>query len=97
MPEMKRELENLLRRTGQWPECQTEIHFHSSSKEHRDAAAAMLGTYPNLPPRPRGMTTKAKNQIEGLVGAKGRKSRVASLGMTVRVGGVYVGAKAPTP
>jgi hypothetical protein len=50
---MKRELENLLRCAGQWPEYQTEIHFHSSSKEHRDAASAILGTYANLPLRPR--------------------------------------------
>jgi hypothetical protein len=35
----------LIRRAGEWPECQTEIHFHPSSKEHRDAAAAILSTY----------------------------------------------------
>jgi hypothetical protein len=27
--------------TGQWPACQTEIHFHPSSQVHRDAAIAM--------------------------------------------------------
>ncbi len=26
---------------GRWPACQTEIHFHSSSQVHRDAAVAV--------------------------------------------------------
>jgi hypothetical protein len=43
----------LIRCAGQWPECQTEIHFHPSTKQHRDAAAAILGTYAKLPLRPR--------------------------------------------
>jgi len=31
----------LARRAGQWPMCQTEIHFHRSGKVHRDIAAAV--------------------------------------------------------
>jgi hypothetical protein len=29
----------LARRVGQWPACQTEIHFHPSTCVHRDIAA----------------------------------------------------------
>jgi hypothetical protein len=34
----------LVRRAGQWPLCQTEIHFHPSDREHRDIAAAVWCT-----------------------------------------------------
>ncbi|MEK7469265.1 MAG: hypothetical protein AAB074_17970 [Planctomycetota bacterium] len=34
-----------IRRKGQWPEHQTQIHFHPSSPEHRDAALAVLGSF----------------------------------------------------
>jgi hypothetical protein len=39
------EVVHLIRCAGQWPECQTEIHFHSSSKEHRDVSSAIFRTY----------------------------------------------------
>jgi len=32
----------LIRRAGQWPEGQTEIHFHPSQKEHREWAARIM-------------------------------------------------------
>ena len=31
----------LARLAGQWPACQTEIHFHPSTQEHREVAAAI--------------------------------------------------------
>lgn len=34
----------LARLAGQWPEGQTEIHFHPSSQEHRDIAAQIWQT-----------------------------------------------------
>jgi hypothetical protein len=36
----------LIRARGQWPESQTEIHFHVSTQEHRDIASAIMGRYP---------------------------------------------------
>ena len=30
------------RETGTWPDCQTEIHFHPASNEHKNAAVAVL-------------------------------------------------------
>ena len=35
----------LIRCAGQWPLHQTEIHFHPSSDEHRNAAKAIFSTY----------------------------------------------------
>ncbi|HEY4740202.1 MAG TPA: hypothetical protein VIH76_06365 [Candidatus Acidoferrales bacterium] len=32
----------LIRRAGQWPSSQTEIHFHPSRKEHRELAASIV-------------------------------------------------------
>jgi hypothetical protein len=51
METVEAEVVHLIRCAGQWPECQTEIHFHPSSKQHRDAAAAILGTYTSRSPR----------------------------------------------
>ncbi|HEY3118547.1 MAG TPA: hypothetical protein VGK54_17525, partial [Chloroflexota bacterium] len=39
------ELVHLIRRSGQWPKYQTEIHFHESSDEHRDIAQSILAGY----------------------------------------------------
>lgn len=35
----------LIRCGGQWPECQTEIHFHPSTEVHRNAAASIAARY----------------------------------------------------
>ncbi len=35
----------LIRRAGQWPLFQTEIHFHASSEEHRLWASTILETF----------------------------------------------------
>lgn len=35
----------LIRKAGQWPEHQTEIHFHPSSEGHREIAARIMGHY----------------------------------------------------
>ncbi len=35
----------LIRRAGQWPAYQTEIHFHASRPCHRQMAAQIAGTY----------------------------------------------------
>jgi hypothetical protein len=35
----------LIRKTGQWPRWQTEIHFHESTTEHRAVAQAILNHY----------------------------------------------------
>ena len=51
METVEAEVVHLIRCAGQWPECQTEIHFHPSSKQHRDAAAAILGIYASSAPR----------------------------------------------
>lgn len=32
-------------RTGQWPRFQTEIHFHPSTEDHREAAQSVLDHY----------------------------------------------------
>ncbi len=32
--------------TGAWPDCQTEIHFHKASKEHKQEAAAVWKAIP---------------------------------------------------
>lgn len=32
----------LIRKAGQWPRSQTEIHFHPSEREHRDLAASIM-------------------------------------------------------
>ncbi len=34
-----------IRHAGQWPQYQTEIHFHESKRVHRDVAASILGHY----------------------------------------------------
>jgi hypothetical protein len=39
------ELVFLIRQEGQWPEHQTEIHFHPSQYRHRRIAADILSTY----------------------------------------------------
>ncbi len=35
----------LIRQQGQWPACQTEIHFHPSNAEHRALAASILAHF----------------------------------------------------
>lgn len=35
----------LVRRAGQWPLYQTEIHFHQSTTEHREVAARIMSRY----------------------------------------------------
>jgi hypothetical protein len=35
----------LIRSAGQWPEFQTEIHFHQSTPEHRRVAAEIISHY----------------------------------------------------
>jgi hypothetical protein len=35
----------LIRGAGQWPLHQTEIHFHTSTQVHRDAAAKVMSQY----------------------------------------------------
>jgi len=35
----------LTRQTGQWPKCQTEIHFHSSARRHRAVARRIFDHY----------------------------------------------------
>ena len=35
----------LIRRAGQWPLHQTEIHFHPSTQVHRDVAARVMSKY----------------------------------------------------
>lgn len=35
----------LRKRSGQWPQYQTEIHFHASDTRHREAASAVLSRY----------------------------------------------------
>ena len=39
------ELVYLIRKAGQWPLYQTEIHFHPSNDEHRAAAATIAARY----------------------------------------------------
>jgi hypothetical protein len=39
------ELVFLIRKAGQWPAHQTEIHFHPSEQWHRDAAKAIMRHY----------------------------------------------------
>lgn len=39
------EIVYLIRASGQWPEYQTEIHFHSSSDEHRMVARQIASKY----------------------------------------------------
>lgn len=43
------ELVFLIRKRGQWPMFQTEIHFHQSDKEHRNLAAEVLRHYDRVP------------------------------------------------
>lgn len=43
------ELVYLIRKSGQWPKYQTEIHFHPSSAEHRRIAAVIGARYGLLP------------------------------------------------
>jgi hypothetical protein len=38
----------LIRKMGQWPLYQTEIHFHSSRPDHRVAAKAIVSRYLKL-------------------------------------------------
>jgi hypothetical protein len=38
----------LIRQMGQWPLEQTEIHFHPSTQDHRDAARTILNHYSEL-------------------------------------------------
>jgi phospholipase/lecithinase/hemolysin len=35
----------LIRCAGQWPQYQTEIHFHPSTAVHRDIAASIIARY----------------------------------------------------
>ena len=39
------EVAYLIRRAGQWPLFQTEIHFHPSDAIHRHAASVIVGSY----------------------------------------------------
>jgi hypothetical protein len=52
----------LIRSAGQWPLYQTEIHFHPSSKKHRDVALRIMARYA-LRPSP-AQTQAASGQIE---------------------------------
>ncbi len=40
----------LVRCSGQWPECQTEIHFHPSRAEHRELADSIWKAVTNAVP-----------------------------------------------
>ncbi len=42
----------LIRFAGQWPQYQTEIHFHESNESHRTAAVAIMRTYDKAKPGP---------------------------------------------
>ena len=39
------EVVHLIRQSGQWPQYQTEIHFHPSNETHRAAANKIIGHY----------------------------------------------------
>ena len=52
MKTVEAEVVHLTRCAGQWPFWQTEIHFHPSSKEHRDVAATVVGAYKRGRPDP---------------------------------------------
>ena len=41
----------LIRRAGQWPQHQIEIHFHPSTEEHRGHADTIVKRYPELSAR----------------------------------------------
>lgn len=41
METIEAEVVFLARRSGQWPECQTEIHFHQSGPKHRKLAESI--------------------------------------------------------
>jgi hypothetical protein len=41
----------LIRCAGQWPEHQTEIHFHTSTNEHRECAVSIIRRYKALSAR----------------------------------------------
>lgn len=45
METIEAEVVFLVRAAGQWPRGQTEIHFHSSSAEHRRIAKSMAARY----------------------------------------------------
>jgi len=45
METIEAEVVYLIRKAGQWPPFQTEIHFHPSNDEHRTAAADIAGKY----------------------------------------------------
>jgi len=38
----------LIRSAGQWPQFQTEIHFHPSNSNHRNVASTIVECYPGL-------------------------------------------------
>jgi|SRR5450759_2007562 len=42
---LEAEIVFLIREKGQWPRYQTEIHFHPSTPEHRDAARTIVSRY----------------------------------------------------
>jgi hypothetical protein len=44
METVEAEVVFLIRSAGQWPQYQTEIHFHSSTRKHRDIAPTSIGT-----------------------------------------------------
>ena len=48
METVEAEVVFLVRSAGQWPTCQTEIHFHPSRQAHRDVASAIVGRYITL-------------------------------------------------
>jgi hypothetical protein len=45
METVEAEVVFLIRQRGQWPAFQTEIHFHESTPEHREAAARIMSHY----------------------------------------------------
>jgi hypothetical protein len=45
METVEAEVVFLIRRAGQWPRYQTEIHFHPSEEVHRQVAASIAGRY----------------------------------------------------
>lgn len=56
----------LIRQSGQWPASQTEIHFHPSTEEHREAARSILGCYMTPIIRPTSDRDKGKIAYKSL-------------------------------
>jgi hypothetical protein len=48
METIEAEVVFLIRCAGQWPQYQTEIHFHRSTSDHRNLAASIMQRYPEI-------------------------------------------------